>query len=363
VTPPFRPGIELSRLFYAEAVRPLLDAEFPGLVHSAALIGWGSDVLGFDSPRSTDHNWGPRLQLFLADDDAGQALAVSEMLGVRLPATFRGYPTVFAASGVQAQPHGHWVEVAGLRGWLQRVLGFDPTGPVELLDWLSVPAQALAEVTGGAVFHDGLRTADGDKRALTAVRSALSWYPHDIWLYVLACQWQRIAQEEAFPARAAEAGDDLGSAVVAARLVRDLMRLVLLMQRHYPPYSKWLGSAVARTPAARELLPPLTEAMAARNWPDRQRGLSAAYEAAARLHNALSITAPLDPAVRPAYYDRPYEVPGAGRFARALRDQVADERVRALPLTGAVDQFIDSTDAAGSQPVVRAAVAAAIEPG
>jgi hypothetical protein len=44
-----------------------------------------------------------------------------------------------------------------------------------------------------------------------------------------------------------------GSAVVAARLVRDLMRLALLLHRRYPPYGKWLGSAFAALPAAATL--------------------------------------------------------------------------------------------------------------
>ncbi len=52
----FVPGRELSRAFYHEVVRELVrDVE-----HSAALLGWGSDVLGFDTERSTDHGWGPR---------------------------------------------------------------------------------------------------------------------------------------------------------------------------------------------------------------------------------------------------------------------------------------------------------------
>ncbi len=174
----------------------------------------------------------------------------------------------------------------------------------------------------------------------------------------MACQWQRIGQEEAFPGRCAEAGDELGSALITARLARDLLRLVLLMQRRYPPYSKWLGSAFARTAAASSLAPLLTAAATATNWPDRERNLSAACEAVARLHNAIAVTPQLDPAVRPTYYDRPYCVLEAGRFVQALREQISDDRVRALPLVGAVDQFVDNTDAIGSKAVLRAAVAA-----
>ncbi len=91
-------------------------------------------------------------------------------------------------------------------------------------DWLATPSQRLAEVTGGAVFHD-------ESGELSRVRAALGWYPHDVWLHVLRCQWQRISREEPFPGRCAEVGDELGSAVVTAQLVRDLMRLWLLMIR------------------------------------------------------------------------------------------------------------------------------------
>ena len=357
MTQDFIPGLELARLFYLEVVRPLLDRQFPGLLHTAALIGPGSEVLGFDSVRSTDHNWGPRLQLFLSDADAASAGgAVTEELVARLPAAFRGYPTVFAASGAEGQPASHWVTAAGLRQWLAGALGFDPTADVHLLDWLATPTEVLAELTGGAVFHDGL--ADGPGAGLAAVRATLAWYPRDVWLYVLASQWQRIAQEEAFPGRCAKAGDDLGSAVVTGRLVRDLMRLMLLMERRYPPYSKWLGSAFARTNTGREMVPALAAALSAPAWPDRERSLCTALEAAARLHNDLAITQPVDPAVRPSYYERPFRVLDSGRFVRALRDAITDEQVRALPLIGAIDQFVDNTDALGDPALLRTAVAA-----
>jgi len=47
----FLSGIDLSRRFYAEAVAPAVDGP-----RSAALVGPGSEVLGFDAGRSTDHD-------------------------------------------------------------------------------------------------------------------------------------------------------------------------------------------------------------------------------------------------------------------------------------------------------------------
>ncbi|MBQ1105269.1 hypothetical protein ACH4MN_29380 [Streptomyces anulatus] len=68
--PALLPGLDLSRTLYKEAVRPILDAEYPGLRYAAARIGSGSEVLGFDTARSADHEWGPRLDLFLEPADA-----------------------------------------------------------------------------------------------------------------------------------------------------------------------------------------------------------------------------------------------------------------------------------------------------
>jgi hypothetical protein len=349
----FIPGVELAGAFFAEVVQPLLDRALPRERYAAALLGPGSDVLGYDSARSTDHDWGPRLQIFLGADDATRhGASISTVLSAELPASFRGFRTAFPSS--DEYPDGlprHWVQVADLGGWLTSRLGFDPRTAVTAADWLATPTQRLAEITGGQVFHDG----PGE---LSAARIRLAWYPHDVWLYVLACQWQRISQEEAFPGRCAEAGDDLGSAVVAARLCRELMRLCLLMGRRYPPYSKWLGSAFGQLPEATELVPVLGAAIAATSWTVRQQRLSQAMEAVAVIHNRLGVTPPLDTATR-GYFDRPYQVIGAGRFTTALREAIADPRLAQLPVTGAVDQYIDSTDALGDVAFLRAATEAA----
>ncbi|CRK57637.1 hypothetical protein [Alloactinosynnema sp. L-07] len=351
---PFIPGLELSRRFYHEAVRPLVHAHFGDLPHTAARLGGGSEVLGFDTTRSADHEWGPRLQLFLRRHDADRhAHDIVTALSNELPKTFYGYPTNFASAGndhirhmeVTDGPVFHRVDVTSLDVWLTANLGFDPRDGITTLDWLSTPSQTLAEVTAGAVFHD--RTGE-----LTSARSHLSWYPEQVWRYVLACQWQRISQEEAFVGRCGEVGDELGSAIVAARLVRDLMRLSLLMHRRYPPYSKWLGSAFAQLPCAATITPTLTAALAATTWHDREGHLATAYSTVATLHNQLSLTKPLDPNTRP-YHDRPFQVLHAERFSQALVASITDPELRTLPLTGAVDQFADNTDLLGDRTATR----------
>ena len=73
--PAFLPGLVLAREL-SNVVQPILAESFPSLEYSAALVGPGSDVLGFDTPMSMDHDWGPRLLLFVPDD-AEQTLAAT----------------------------------------------------------------------------------------------------------------------------------------------------------------------------------------------------------------------------------------------------------------------------------------------
>jgi hypothetical protein len=324
--PTFIPGLELSRAFYDEVVRPLLGDR----QHASARIGEGSDVLGFDTERSTDHGWGPRLEVFVEEADVG---AVRSLIDRELPATFRGWPTRFGWDEVAVSHH---VSVATLDDWLEANLGFGAADGIGSIDWLSTPQQLLLQVTGGAVFHDGLGR-------LEPAREALGWYPDDVWLWLLACQWRRLDQEEPFVGRTAEVGDDLGSRLIAARLVRDLMRLCFLIERRYAPYSKWLGTAFGRLDASAEVGPELGRALDADAYPAREGALADACEAVARRHNALGLTDPVDPTVRP-FFDRPFLVLGAGRFVDACVARIQDPWLKSLPLIGSIDQFTDSTD-------------------
>ncbi|HVG46406.1 MAG TPA: DUF4037 domain-containing protein [Longimicrobium sp.] len=339
--PPFIPGLELSALFYREAVRPLLDARFPGLRHAAGRLGRGSDVLGFDTEMSMDHDWGPRLTLFLAEDDhAAHGDAVLRALGDALPLEVGGYPVGLdevGAMNVAAQrPLRHGVEVTTVRAFLRGYLGVEAPAAPTLTEWLAIPAQRLRTVAHGRVFHDAL--------GLEEVRSGMRWYPPDVWRYLLAAQWRRIAQEEAFVGRAGSVGDELGSRVLGARLVGEMMTLAFLCVREHPPYSKWFGTAFARLACAPRLGPALAAALDARDWREREARLSAAYVVCMEMQNALGLAPPVEARVG-RFHGRPFQVPHADRFGEALEAAIESPEVRALPRgVGAVWQFAHSTD-------------------
>jgi hypothetical protein len=233
------------------------------------------------------------------------------------------------------------VVVQSFEEFLGRRLGRRRSENPDLFDWLTFPEQSLIEVTAGQVFHDGLGTVE-------PARERFEYFPRDVWLHRLSCQWQRISQEEGFVGRCAEAGDELGSRLVAGRVARDMIRLAFLMERRYAPYSKWLGTAFSQLDCASALKPALERAVAADDYPEREAGLCAAATKLAQMHNALEITKTLETATR-NFFDRPYQVLFAIRFDAAIRESIQDARIRELPSRlPAVDQLTDLTGATQS---------------
>jgi hypothetical protein len=334
VPSPRQTGLQLAAELYHHHVRQLVETVVAGPDHAALLAGPGSEVLGLDTVTSQDHDWGPRLQVLVPPESVEEVDAV---LAQRLPQTVHGFPVRFGTTYDATVRHR--VQVTTLTAWSVERLGLDATDdqvPLTTEQWLSMPWQCLVETVGGDVFHDG-------PGHLTATRARLAWYPDDLARWVLACQWHRIGQEQAFVGRTASVGDDLGSAVVAARLVRDAMHLRLLYERTWPTYTKWLGTTVAGVDRACELTEPALRAILASGHEQRERALGEVMAALARRHNVSGLTTPLDPGLQ-RFFDRPYLVIGAERFTEALLATVQDRDLAARPLTGAVSQWVDSTD-------------------
>jgi hypothetical protein len=336
-------GIDLARSYYTEVVAPILGEQWPQLSYAAGRLGTGSDVVGFDDEVSRDHDWGLRLSLFVSADAVDW---VTAGLDARLPESFRGHPTRFTFTAT-TEPHHH-VEVSTVGGFLVERLGFDPREPMTTHDWLSLSGQAVLEVTAGPVFVDEV----GD---LTAARRLLAWYPDDIWRYVLGCDWQRISQELPLMGRAADASDDRGSRVIAARVAHAVMHLAFMVERQWPPYAKWLGSAFDRLPCASAVGEALDRALSATAASDRQQAIADALQWLLERQNALGVTT-VGAATIP-FWNRPYLHPDPA-IAAELLNGIGDPEVRRLPLgLGSIEQRTDNVDILVN-PVARRAMVA-----
>ncbi|MFX1566480.1 MAG: DUF4037 domain-containing protein [Promethearchaeota archaeon] len=342
----FMKGLDLSEVFYEEAVKPLIKAAFPSLVYSAGHLGAGSDVLGFDTEQSIDHDWGPKLLIFLGEKKYEKYHeALDTFLGHNLPTAIRGYPINFGYHDdgtivmqlSEERPLNHRVAIVTIREFFEKYLTVNPLEKMTPIDWVGLPEQRLRSIVSGRIFHDGLEQ-------LQSILEKLSYYPTEVWLYLLSTQWRRIAQEEPFMGRCGQVGDELGSRVVGSRLVYDIMKLCFLMEKQYAPYIKWFGTAFSQLKSAGILTPILECVFEATSWEARQEPLVRAYEIVAGMHNDLRITKPLK-AKASHFHNRPFLVIGADDFADAIYETIQDEAVLSLPkFLGGVDQFVNSTD-------------------
>jgi len=346
--PEFIPGLQLSELFYKEAVEPILHAKFPGLVYAAARLGHGSEVLGFDDDMSRDHDWGPRLTLFLPEDVLdSEKPKIDEALKNDLPHQFHGYSTnwslphedqTLALVESSSGPIHHRVEITSTRRFLLEYIGFDIAGELTPADWLTFPQQKLLGITAGKVFHDEVE--------LKAVREYFSWYPLDVWLYLLASAWQRIGQEEHLMGRAGEACSEIGSILIASRLVQDIMWLCFLMEKRFAPYPKWFGQAFSQLKRSVELTPIFDNVLRSKNWQERDQWLAHAYETAIRIFNGLGITDKI-PEQTTLFYNRPFRVIWGGKIAGQIVKWIKEplvKRISSRLLIGNIDLFTDNTD-------------------
>ncbi|WP_211319670.1 DUF4037 domain-containing protein [Quadrisphaera granulorum] len=334
-------GADLAHAYWRHVVAPVVAQRWPGLRCAAARLGSGSDVLGLDDATSRDHDWGLRLTLLLGpaadgdgDDDGERLVAeVDAHLQAALPQGWNGLPVRFAVTWDRREHHR--VEVASVRGFARSRLGLDPLAPWDALDWLSLTGQSVLEVVAGPVFTDSTRS-------LAEVRRRLAHYPPEVELAVVAAAWGRLSQELPLVGRTADAGDDDGSRIIAARLARVIVHLGYVLEQQWAPYPKWAGVLFARLPRAGSAVSGLRRSLAADGWREREAGLADALRVLHELQRQRGLPVPRD-AVEP-FWDRPYlGVPEDA--AESLRAAITDPLLRALPPgVGAVEQWVDAVD-------------------
>ena len=233
-------GLELSRAFFEEYGRPMLDEQFPQLLPYLAvgLFGSGSECFGYDDEVSRDHDFEPGFCLFLPGEEVVDRRTAFQLerAYAKLPREFMGLRRSLVTP------------VGGARQGVLRTREFfsdkigSTDGELSFYDWLCVPEYALAECTNGALFFDNY----GE---VTMIRQNLIYYPHDVRCKKLAGNLLLMAQagQYNYP-RCLAHGETAAAQLAVNEFVNAALAVIFLLNERYLPFYKWRFRALRELP-------------------------------------------------------------------------------------------------------------------
>ncbi len=233
-------GIELSKRFYEEYGRPMIDEQFPqyaGCI-AAGIAGEGSECFGYDDDISKDHDYEAGFCLWIPD-------SMEHELAFKLSRAYHKLPESFMGVGHAKESLGS----SGRRGvstigeFYTRFTGC-PGVPETLFDWLYIPESALACAVNGEVYRD-------DLGEFTEVRETLSaGYPEDVRIKKIAARAVTMAQSGQYNyARCIKHGEPAAAKLALYEFTQASLSMIYLLNNKYMPYYKWVfrgGRELAR---------------------------------------------------------------------------------------------------------------------
>jgi tetratricopeptide (TPR) repeat protein len=224
-------GMGLCERYYKKVCLPAMEKVLGERTRRMAvgLVGEGSECFNCDDEFSRDHDFGPRIMVWLTDEDYrsfGEDL--SKVLSA-IPRDFEGY------SGCNMSEWGGGREgVFAIGDFYAKYTGLRRP-PEKLEEWRGIPEENLATVVNGAVFADGLGEFTRHREAL------LSFYPPDVRLKKIAARCMRIAQSGQYNyLRCMKRGENVAAFVAGSEFVDSVISMVFLINRRYKPFYKWM---------------------------------------------------------------------------------------------------------------------------
>lgn len=192
--------LELCQGFFNDCAKLIIDKYFPGLQYSTGLIGYGSDVLGYDTV-SRNHMWGSRFYMFLNKNDIDKKDEIFNKFAENLPYTYMGYSVNFSEPdpnncGVQhpqfinSDKVNSLIFIQTFDEFLIDEIGTANLDNIKPLDWLAFSEHSLLSLVSGKLFVDKLN--------LRKQTGKIKFYPNEVKLYLIASKWNIIASEQAF---------------------------------------------------------------------------------------------------------------------------------------------------------------------
>lgn len=229
-------GLELSRAFYNEFGKPMLDSEFSHLKPyiCTGLFGAGSECLGFDDDISSDHDFEPGFCIFLPGEDivSRRDEFLLERAYSKLPKEFLGYK------------RGGISPVGGVRHGVFRTEEFfknksgSSDGILTIEEWFKMTDQSLLECTNGEIYSD----LYGE---VSKIRENLSYYPSDIMKKKLSSNLLVMAQAGQYNyMRTISHGEYDAAQLACFEFVKAALQVIFILNRKYMPYYKWAFKAL-----------------------------------------------------------------------------------------------------------------------
>ncbi len=232
-------GLELSRRYYKEVCRPAVENSFKEYIDKMAfgLVGDGSECYGFDDEISQDHDFGPRVMIWLASEDYSVFGGKLNEFVKNLPSDFLGY------KGINASQYGTGRNgVFIINDFYKKFTGIDHL-PSTIHEWRILPEVNLSLATNGEVFSDPFGEFSRYRNIL------LAGYPEDVRLKMIAARCMKIAQSGQYNyARSIKRKEYVAAQMALAEFTDSAASMIYLLNKRYKPFYKWMHRGLRDLP-------------------------------------------------------------------------------------------------------------------
>ena len=224
-------GFELSKLFFEEYGRDMIENEFAGYREKIAvgLVGQGSERYGFDDEHSRDHDFCAGFCIFVDDK-------TEKEIGFELMTAYRKLPKEFM--GVRTREHTRSGKsrygVVTYDSLFVPLVGKNYRN-LSASDYLYTPQNYFADATNGAVFYDPSGEFTG---IYNGIKNGM---PEDVRLKKISANAAMMAQSGQYNYARCLSHGEQGAAIFAlCEFVKSSSALVYLLNRKFMPYYKWM---------------------------------------------------------------------------------------------------------------------------
>ena len=218
-------GLERAEIV-AKYTSEFIKVKYPNLYSRIclALVGVGSECLGFDDEISEDHDFSSRCQLFLDDSDYKTYKSDLESSLKIFCKDLESLTSNLKDVNVEIMPISNFYKYYTL---------FE-NGPKTESEYRKVPMDLLCVATNGKVFLDNLGKFSEIRNRL------LNFYPEDIRLKKIAFQLNKMAQSGQYNySRMIKRGDTVAANIAQGEFVKHYLEFVHLLNKKYMPFYKW----------------------------------------------------------------------------------------------------------------------------